>query len=84
MGVILLQSGEPLCTLEWPSVAIAGAGVTQHMPVMLKALSVRSVVVLTELRTTGSWLGVARLTLSLTLLERLLQLVHPVLTLSSV
>ena len=84
MGVILLQSGGPLCTLEWPSVAIAGAGVTQHMPVVLKVLSVRNVVVLTELRTTGSWLGVARLTLSLTLLERLLQLVHPVLTLSSV
>jgi len=41
-------------------------------------------VVLTELRTTGSWLGVVRLTLSLTLLERLLQLVHPVLTLLSV
>ena len=52
------------------------------MPVTLKVLSVRNVVVLTELRTTGSWLGVARLTLSLTLLERLLQLVHPVLTLS--
>ena len=51
------------------------------MPVVLKVLSV---VVLTELRTTGSWLGVARLTLSLTLLERLLQLVRPVLTLSSV
>ena len=54
------------------------------MPVALKVLSVRSVVVLTELRTTDCWLGVARLTLSLTLLERLLQLVHPVLTLSSV
>ena len=54
------------------------------MPVTLKALNVRNVVVLTELRTTGSWLGVARPTLSLTLLERLLQLVHPVLTLSSV
>ena len=37
--------------------------VTQHMPVTLKALSVRNVVVLTELRTTGSWLGVVRLTL---------------------
>ena len=36
-------------------VTIAGAGVTQHMPVALKALSVRNVVVLTELRTTGSF-----------------------------
>ena len=54
------------------------------MPVKLNALSVRNVVVLTELRTTGSWLGVARLTLSLTLLGRLLQLVRPVLTLSGV
>ena len=84
MSVTQLQSEELLCTLEWPSVVIAGAGVTQHMPVTLKALSVRSVVVLTELRTTGSWLDVVRPTLSLTLLERLLQLVHPVLTLSSV
>ena len=84
MGVILLQSEGLLCILEWPSVATAGAGVTQHMPVALKVLSVRNVVVLTELKTTGSWLGVARLTLSLTLLERLLQLVYLVLTLSSV
>ena len=84
MSVTQLQSEGLLCTLEWPSVATAGTGVTQHMPVALKALSVRSVVVLTELRTTDCWLGVARLTLSLTLLERLLQLVHPVLTLSSV
>jgi len=84
LSITQLQSEGLLCTLEWPSVAIAGTGVTQHMPIALKALSVRSVVALTELRTTGSWLGVARLTLSLTLLERLLQLVHPVLTLSSV
>ena len=84
LGVILLQSEGLLCTLGLLSVAIAGTGVTQHMPVVLKALNVRNVVVLIELRTTGSWLGVARLTLSLTLLERLLQLVHPVLTLSSV
>ena len=54
------------------------------MPAALKALNVRNVVVLIELRTTDCWLGVARPTLSLTLLERLLQLVHPVLTLSSV
>ena len=54
------------------------------MPVTLKALNVRNVVVLTELKTTDCWLGVARLTISLTLLERLLQLVHPVLTLSSI
>ena len=56
--VTQLQSEGLLCTLEWPSVTTAGAGVTQHMPVVLKVLSVRSVVVLTELRTTGSWLGV--------------------------
>ena len=84
MSVTQQQSEGLLCTLGLLSVAIAGAGDTQHMPVALKALSVRSVVVLTELRTTGSWLGVARLTPSLTLLERLLQLVRPVLTLSSV
>ena len=84
LGVTQLQSEGLLCTLGLLSVTIAGAGDTQHMPVALKALSVRSVVVLTELRTTGSWLGVARLTLSPTLLERLLQLVHLVLTLSSV
>ena len=80
LSVTQLQSEGLLYTLGLLSVATAGAGVTQHMPVALKALSVRSVVVLTELRTTGSWLGVA----SLTLLERLLQLVCPVLTLSSV
>jgi len=84
LSVTQLQSKGLLCTLEWPSVATAGAGDTLHMPVALKALSIRSVVVLTELRTTGSWLGVVRLTLSLTLLERLLQLVRPVLTPSSV
>ena len=84
MGIILLQSEGLLCTLEWPSVAIVGAGDILHMPVALKALNVRNVVVLTELRTTDCWLGVARLTLSLTLLERPLQLVRPVLTLSSV
>ena len=84
MGVILLQSERLLCTLEWPSVAIAGTGDTLHMPVALKALNVRSVVVLIELRTTDCWLGVARLTLSLTLLERPLQLVYLVLTLLSI
>ena len=84
LSITQLQSEGLLCTLEWPSVATAGAGVTQHMPVMLKALSVRSVVVLTELRTTGSWLGVARPIPSLTLLERQLQMVYLVLTLSSV
>jgi len=51
---------------------------------MLKMLNVRNVVVLTELRTTDYWLDVARPILSLTLLERLLQLKHPVLILSSV
>ena len=84
MGVTQLQSEGLLCTLEWPSVAIVGAGVTQHMPVALKALNVRNVVVLIELRTTDCWLDIARPIPSLTLLERPLQLVYPVLTLSSV
>jgi len=54
------------------------------MTVALKALNVRSVVDLIELRTTDHWLDVARPIPSPTLLERLLQLVHPVLILSSV
>ena len=57
---------------------------TLHMLVALKALNVRNVVVLIELRTTDCWLGVARPIQSLTLLERLLQLVHLALTLLSV
>ena len=54
------------------------------MFVMLKALNVKNMVVLIELRTTDYWLGVARPIQSLTLLERQLQLVHLALTLSSV
>jgi len=58
------------------------------MLVALKTLNVKNLKVHTKWRTTDSWLGVARLilslTLSLTLLKRLLQLVHLVLTLSSV
>ena len=84
LGVTQLQSEGLLCTLGLLSVAIAGAGDTQHMPVALKALSVRSVVVFIELRTTGSWLGVARPIPSLTLLGRRLQMVYLVLILSSV
>ena len=84
MGAILLQSGGLLCTLELLSVAIAGAGDILHMPVVLKVLNVRNVVVLIDLRTTDCWLGVARPIPSLTLLGRLLQMVHLVLTLSSV
>ena len=84
MGIILLQSGGLLCTLEWPSVAIVGAGDIQHIPVVLKALNVRNVVVLIELRTTDCWLGVAKPIPSLTLLGRRLQMVHLVFTLSSV
>ena len=61
-----------------------GAGDIQNMPVMLKALNVRNVVVLIELRTTDCWLGVARPILSLTLLERQLQMVYLVLILSSI
>ena len=71
LDVMLLQSGGLLCTLEWPSVTIVGAGDILHMPVMLKALNVRNVVVLIELRTTDCWFGVARPIPSLTLLERL-------------
>ena len=84
MGVILLQSEGLLCTLGLLSVAIVGAGDTLHMPVTLKALTVRNVVVLIELRTTDCWLDVARPIASLTLLGRQLQMVHLVLTLSSV
>ena len=84
MGVILLQSGGLLCTLGLLSVAIVGTGDTLHMPAALKALNVRNVVVLIELRTTDCWLGVARPIPSLTLLERRLQMVYLVLTLSSV
>jgi len=84
LSIIQLQSEGLLCILGLLSVAIAGAGDTQHMPVVLKVLSVRNVVVLIELRTTDCWLGVVRPIPSPTLLERLLQLVCPVLTLSSV
>ena len=84
MGVILLQSGGLLCTLGLLSVVIVGAGDIQHMPVALKALNVRNIVVLIELRTTDCWLGAARPILSLTLLGRQLQMVYLVLTLSSV
>ena len=70
LGVILLQSGGLLCTLGSLSVAIVGAGDILHMPVAFKALNVRNVVVLIELRTTDCWLGVARPIPSLTLLER--------------
>ena len=70
LGVILPQSGGLLCTLEWPSVAIVGAGDIQHMLVMLKILNIRNVVVLIELRTTDCWLGVARPIPSLILLGR--------------
>ena len=45
------------------------------MPIMLKALNVRNVGVLTELRTTDCWIGATRPIPSLILLERLLQLV---------
>ena len=84
LGVILPQSGGLLCTLGLLSVTIVGAGDTLHMSVALKALNVRNVVVLIELRTTDCWLGVARPIPSLTLLERRLQMVYLILTLSSV
>ena len=84
MGTILLQSGGLLCILGLLSVAIVGAGDTLHMPATLKALNVRNVVVLIELRTTDCWLGVARPIPSLTLLGRRLQMVYLVLTRSIV
>jgi len=54
------------------------------MPVVLKVLNVRNVVILIELRTTDYWLGVARPIPSLTLLGRQLQMVYLALILSSV
>jgi len=54
------------------------------MHVALKALSARNVVGHTEWKITDLWLGVARLIPSLTLQERLLQLVLYALTPSSV
>ena len=44
LGIILLQSEGLLCTLEWLSITIAGAGGILYMPVMLKALNVRQAV----------------------------------------
>jgi len=84
LSIILLWSEGLLCTLEWPSVTIAGAGDILHMPVVLKVLNIRNVVVLIELRTTDCWLSVVRPISSLTLLGRQLQLVYLVLTLSSI
>jgi len=84
LGIILLQSEGLLCILGLLSVAIVGAGDILHMLVVLKVLNVRNVVVLIELRTTDCWLGGARPIPSLTLLGRQLQMVHLVLTLSSV
>ena len=70
LGVILPQSGGLLCILELLSVTIVGTRDTLHMPVVLKALNVRNMVVLIELRTTDCWLGIARPIPSLTLLGR--------------
>ena len=84
LGVIQLQSRGLLCILGLPSVATAGARDIQPMHVALKALSARNVVDYTEWKTTDLWLGVARLILSPTLLERLLQLVLYALIPSSV
>jgi len=72
LGAILLQLERLLCTLEWPSVTIAGTRDILHMSVTLKVLNVRNVVALIELRTTDCWLGVARPIPSLTLLKELL------------
>jgi len=84
LGVILLQLGGLLCILGLFNVVIVGVGDTLYMSVVLKVLSVRNMVVLIELRTTDCWLGVVRPIPSLTLLERRLQMVYLVLTLSSV
>ena len=66
------------------SVAIVGAGDILYMLVMLKALNIRNVVVLIELRTTDCWVGIARPIPSLILLGRRLLMVYLVLTLSSI
>ena len=52
LNIILPQLEGLLCILEWPNVAIASTEDTLHMPVMLKMLNIRNVVVLIELRTT--------------------------------
>ena len=54
------------------------------MFVVLKTLNVRNMVVFIKLRTTDYWLGVTRPISSLAFLERQLQLVYLVLTLSSI
>jgi len=84
LDIILPQLKRLLCILELLGVAIVGTEDILHMPIALKALNVRNVVVLTELRTTDYWLGVTKPIPSLTLLEKQLQLVYLVLTLSSV
>ena len=75
LGVTQLPFEVRLCILVWLSVTTAGAGVTQLMPVALKVLSVKSAVDHTEWKTTDPWPGVAKLTPSLTLLERPRQMV---------
>jgi len=84
LGVTQLQSRGLLCILGLPSVTTAGAGDIQPMYIALKVLSARNVVNHIEWKTTDLWLGVARLIPSLTLLERLLQLVLHALIPSSV
>jgi len=73
-----------LCILRLLCVIIVGIGDIQHMLVILKVLNVRSLVIHTEWRTTDTWLDIARPIPSPTLLEKLLQIVHLVITLSSI
>ena len=54
------------------------------MPIALKVLNIRNVIVLIELRTTDCWLGIVRPIPSLAPLGRQLQWVFLVFTLSSV
>jgi len=71
LGIIQLPFEVLLYILVWLSIATVNAGVTQLMSVMLKVLSVKSVIDYIEWKTTDLWLGVAKLTPRPTLLKRL-------------
>ena len=66
------------------TVTIASTRNTQNILVTLKVLDIKNMMVYTEWRITDSWFSISRPIPSLTLLKIPLQLVHLVLTLSSV
>jgi len=68
LGVILPWLEGLLYILKWLNVTIAGAGDILHIPVALKTLNVRNIVILIELRITDCWLGIVRPIPSLILL----------------